>query len=171
MKRVVIGIDPASNSVGFAAIDPDARELLFTSLIVADPNESSRDRIRYIAEEISLLLAGIDPDLNAFVFSENSVMRGAGGATFQRAIGAIQSRVPDWMNLEDIQNSTVKKLVGGRGQADKQTVAIGAEYWFPERSESREQVRTLRALLQWDVTDAIAIAIAGWERKCTSIKI
>lgn len=157
MKRIVVGIDPSSNSAGFAAIDIDARELLHAETIVANSKAAPRERIRFIADAIGLLLESIDPDADVCVFSENTVMRGAGGATFQRCIGAIQSRVPMRMTFMDIQNTTVKKLVGGHGKADKVEVAYGARSWLSQQHQLDHLITTG----QFDVTDAVAIGIAG----------
>ncbi len=159
-RRIVVGIDPSSNSVGFAAIDPDTRELLHTELIVADEEATPSIRIKYIADQIAQLLEGIDPEAECAVYTENTVMRGAGGATFQRAIGAMHSRVPSHMSVSDIQNSTVKKIVGGKGGADKEQVARGAGTWLQPVDDIRK-VAELAASGKYDVTDAIAIAIAG----------
>jgi Holliday junction resolvasome RuvABC endonuclease subunit len=163
VKRLVVGIDPATKVVGFAAFDPDTREILHTQLITSSHKDASR-RIKEIAEDVYSLLLGLDPELEVSVYTENTVMRGAGGATFQRGIGAIHAAIPYSFSIGEVQNSTVKKVVGGHGRAEKDVVAAGAGLFFPAGSASRLKVVDLIAAELWDITDALAIGITGFLR-------
>ncbi len=148
-------------------IDPDSRELLHADCFKSDFDDANR-RAKHMAEQVGEALMGIDPELEVSVYTENSVMRGKGGATFQRVIGAIHSVIPYSYHLGEVQNSTVKKHVGGHGQADKRQVAQGAHDYFVgdggrTQTPSSEAAERLLIETKWDITDAIAIAITGYE--------
>lgn len=163
MRKLVVGIDPSTHSTGFAAFDPDSHEIIFTRLFTSNLKDARR-RVKEIADQVCEAIEGIDPDLDVYVYSENTVMRGVGGATFQRCIGAIHSRVPKRMHLDEIQNSTVKKMVGGHGQADKLQVAQGLIGCLWKDNATKTIIECLIKQEAWDVTDALAIGYSGYAR-------
>jgi Holliday junction resolvasome RuvABC endonuclease subunit len=164
MRNIVIGLDPGtgiSSPTGFAAFDPDAQVLLHAQEVWTSKQEFS-ERIKEIADQVEELLFAIDPDVNVTVYVESFVMRGKGGEMLARLTGALMASVPDHCQpVATIQNTTVKKIVGGHGRADKAEVANGVHTYFQADAESRERVQAYINAKLFDVLDALAIGIAG----------
>jgi Holliday junction resolvasome RuvABC endonuclease subunit len=165
VKRIVVGLDPGtgvSSPTGFAAFDPDSRDLLYHSNLVSKHKPLST-RIKDIAEQVADGLATIDPDVEVFVFTETFMMRGKSGQNLQRLIGALTAAVPyQYQPVGEVYNTTVKKVVAGHGAADKSQVAAGVYAWGSENAETKLQLDALIARGEWDVLDAFAIGLAGW---------
>lgn len=164
--RLVVGLDPGTGKTsptGFAAFDPETRALIHTERITSEAEEY-RDRYREIAGRIGELLEVIDPDMDVLVVCESFVLRGKGGEILARLTGAFMAAVPARQRFAFVQNTTVKKIVGGHGRADKHEVALGVFAWLSGNDETSEQVRHLINNAEWDVLDAIAIGIAGYLR-------
>lgn len=169
MDKIVIAIDPGTgrtSPTGFVAFDPDLRMILHHQRVTST-HKDTRHRIKDIFEQVSTAISAIDPDLEANVFCESFVMRGKGGETLARLTGAFMVAVPYEISFEFVQNTTVKRIVGGSGKADKAAVAKGVYLWFENAPlETRAKIEQLIEDEEWDVLDALAIGIAGWERRC-----
>ena len=166
MRRLIVGLDPGSGSsspTGVAVADPDTRSLLFASNIWSNAKEQSK-RLYHFHEQVSDILGAIDPDLEVYVFVESFFIRGKGNTVLQQVIGALKAAVPERAYLADVPNTTVKRLVGGTGKADKAQVAAGVYKWAAMNEEAALAVHDLIAQKEFDVLDAFAIAIAGWEQ-------
>lgn len=161
-KRLVVGVDPgsgASSPTGFACFYPEERLLVHTEDIW--PSEGAteyRDRYRQIAGRVHELLEFIDPELDVLVVCESFVMRGKGGEILARLTGALMAAIPEHHRFAFVQNSSVKKVVGGHGQAEKEIVARGVLNFF----EQAQAVADIIAAGRWDLTDALAIGITGY---------
>lgn len=165
MKRIVVGIDPGtgkSSPTGFAAFDPDSRTPIHVENITSKAGEY-RTRYKEIAARISELLQAIPNDIEVLVACESFVMRGKGGEVLARLTGAIMAAVPEHHEFTFVQNTTVKKVVGGHGQADKDEVANGVADFF---GLSAGQLNKLSS----DEIDALAIGITAHKtRNCDEI--
>ena len=59
-----------------------------------------------------------------------------------------------------IQNTSVKRLVGGTGTADKLQVAKGVQAYFKGSTTIEKYIKEEN----WDILDAAAIAISGYKK-------
>ena len=162
--RLVIGLDPGTgvtSPTGFVAFDPDARVLVHSERIWAPPGDISQ-RCRYVAACVEESLLAIDPEMECSVYIESFVMRGKAGENLARLTGALMAAVPEHLQpVRTVHNTTVKKVVGGHGRADKIQVAQGVLDYFREAELTRAEVETLIDKADWDILDAAAIGIAG----------
>lgn len=164
---LVIGIDPSTKRCGLAVIDPDTRTLLHAELLESK-HDDARLRIKEIFEMAYERISMLDPELEVEVYCESTVMRGKGGETLARVTGALMAAVPFEFHFEFMHNVSMKKAIGGHGKAEKDEVAHGVANWFGAcgaDDRSWERVCKLWEAEAYDITDAIGIAIAGWERR------
>ena len=89
-------------------------------------------------------------------------MRGKGGETLQRMIGAYMSQFPYDCPSIHVQNTTVKKVVGGSGKAEKDQVAAGVAAWFSSNSASASLIKELTLKHEYEILDSLAIGITGY---------
>ena len=164
-SNLVIGIDPGtgvSSPMGFALIEPETKQILFTAEFWTKYKKLEH-RIRDISEQFEAVLTGAVLEEGDAIFIEYFVMRGKGGETLQRMIGSIMGRTPYDLQLDHVQNTSVKLIVGGAGTADKVDVARGLRDYF-NKEPARKFVQALINKEQWDQLDALAIGLAGWHR-------
>jgi len=153
--RITIGIDPGSGSssptaVGAIMLEP----LRFVHVEDFWPKSKSQNaRLRELNEFATVLLGSIDPDAELTVVVESFCIRGRGNQILQQVIGALKAAVPAHAQLIDVPNTTVKRLIGGSGKADKQAVAAGVA----------KRLNIDVSELSPDQTDALAIALAAME--------
>jgi len=168
--NVVIGLDPGTgvaSPTGCAAFDPDSKEIFFMANVYpARGIKEFHKRIRSIAELCQeFMLAFSEQDYKMYTYCESFVMRGKGGEMLARLTGALMASVPTHAEFDTVANTTVKKLVGAHGHADKRDVAVGVLAWFSKNKESVEKVEQAIKAADWDKIDALAIGIAGWMRE------
>lgn len=171
MKRtIIIGVDPGtgvSSPTGFVGIDSYTREILWQEK-VGSKHKKLEHRIREISELIDMHLISVDqgkePSTQVLVCIESFVMRGKGGESLQRLIGSILGRVPYGFTVVHVPNTRMKHVMGGSGRADKPEVGQGVLEWFEgENPSAVKQVKILLADREWDILDALGIAITGFE--------
>jgi Holliday junction resolvasome RuvABC endonuclease subunit len=161
---LVLGIDPATRKCGLAIFDPKTKEI-FLAVIVESKNSNYIVRTREIVNKICLHLALFDASQDiSEVYIEKFAMKGIAGEMLHKFIGACQYGLGE-RNVAEVRNTTVKKIVGGHGHAEKNEVAIGVLNYFAEDEVSRNHIEQLIVDEKWDITDAFAIAIAGLEQK------
>jgi Holliday junction resolvasome RuvABC endonuclease subunit len=158
---LVVGIDPATRKCGLCVFDPETKEI-FGAIVVESSNSNYIIRTRDIVNKICLQLA-LFPDAKQ-VFLEKFAMQGVAGEMLHKFIGACQFALGEDRSIKEVRNTTVKKIVGGHGHAEKSEVAIGVLNYFAEDEVSRNHIEQLIVDEQWDITDAFAIAIAGLEQ-------
>lgn len=168
---ISIGIDPGTDSAsptGFAAIDTRTKELLWFSF-VGSRYSKLEHRIKEISDLVEKTLSQLDDELTSsrpvIVCIEDFYMRGIGGRTLQRLIGSIMGRVPYKFQVRFINNLTMKKMVTGSGKATKREVAEGVREWFSDNPVTHEIVEELASSEDWDVTDALGLAITGFKKE------
>lgn len=159
----IMGIDPGTGLSSPAAMfvyDSNSFRIIHYEKFTSKKKDATC-RIREIALNIADRISYFKPDLFCI---ENFVMRGKGGETLQRFIGSLIPFTKEEIPFLQIQNTTVKKVVGGSGKAEKLQVAEGVLEYFTGSL-------TIKKLLeeeQWDILDAAAIAISGnkkWKEK------
>ena len=163
---LVVGIDPASNTVGLAIFDPDTKELFVFKQIVAPKSDGVHRRLVYLHEQLANELIVLDPNERTYAFIENTVMQGRSGQVLANATGALMSAVPYYCEYQPVQNTTVKRIVGGTGKADKVEVARGVLAWAQGNVATVEKVRAAIQAGNFDQLDALAIGLAGYWREC-----
>jgi Holliday junction resolvasome RuvABC endonuclease subunit len=165
----VCGIDPGGGSSSPTAIvsfDPLTLGIWSSDVI-------ERGSLHTFTKETERHLAYSGP--GDLVFIESFFINVAAEINrLQQVIGALKAGVPDHCELADVANTTMKKVVGGHGRAEKDVVATGLLALFAENPES---VRTIQEWIdskKWDLTDALAIAVSpaitcdSWRRKWRS---
>jgi len=172
---IIIGIDPGtgiSSPTGFAVVNTTTREILYAGNITTNRKELAH-RIKQISdifEKTVLDIAATYPDATITCYIEQFVMRGKGGETLQRLVGSLLGRIPYDLGVEYIQNSTVKSVIAGHGQADKVSVARGLEGHFLTNAESHGLIKELVIKGEFDILDALAIGVTGWATKPRIVK-
>ena len=165
---LVIAADPGtgiSSPTGFAVFEPETKEIHYLANI-GTKRKALQHRLRDIADVFSNTIEDIDrefKDHTILVCIEYFVMRGKGGETLQRLIGALMSRLPYHFELMHIQNSKVKLMLAGHGHADKSLVALGVLEYFRENNVSEAYIKDLTLRKESDILDALAIGVAGWQ--------
>lgn len=155
---IVLGIDPGTGLNSPAAIfvfDAVTKKIIYSDEYSSKKKDAT-SRIREIALKIAQKIGYFRPDLFCI---ENFVMRGKGGETLQRFIGSLIPFTLEVVPFIQVQNTTVKKMVGGTGKAEKPEVALGVLNYF----EGISDIQTLIDNEKWDTLDAAAIAISGYE--------
>jgi Holliday junction resolvasome RuvABC endonuclease subunit len=154
----VIGIDPGSTT-GIAIFDTDTKDIELAELYEAIHDDYD-DKIRWLSDAVKEC---IDDTKNIeLICIETFVMRGKGGQQLQKLIGGYIAATPDGVPVRHCFNTTVKKLVGGKGNDDKEVVADGVLTYFSSNAESKRKLLKIISKEQGDLTDAFAIGIAGW---------
>lgn len=159
--KIVIGIDPgtgAKSGTGIAIFNPELKQIMSTFCIKPDGKTPLHVRIQEISNEIKELVVNRYPAKVSLYCMEHFVMRGKSGETLQKLIGGIMSIIPESAKFVEVHNMTIKKEMGG---ISKEEVAAGVLNWFKGGDEI-----TVRSLIEgghWDITDALAIGIVGYE--------
>ena len=172
---IVIGIDPGSgvsSDTGFAAFDSETGEVIY-ALEVGSQRRELRHRLADISSTVSALLTECSQRGKTFAAIESFVMRGKGGETLQRLIGAFMATCPDEVYLTAIQNTTIKKVLAGHGHADKASVAIGVLQYFETELPNKNTAALIKSLIsskQFDILDALAIGVSAWQSEKASVK-
>lgn len=166
---LIIGIDPSSgaaSALGICIIDSRNRKILdIDEILPAGKYTSVEVRIRLIANKLKQILSKYYYYESALVATEFTIMKGKGGESLNRAIGAIISSVPlekDGWIWKNVQNTSVKLLVAGAGNAEKEAVALGTEKFFINDPPSIDIIKSLIKLEKWDIMDATAIGITAY---------
>jgi Holliday junction resolvasome RuvABC endonuclease subunit len=161
----VVGIDPGtgvSSPTGLVIFDSESGEIEKYKTI--RPKAGAKDanaRLRQVTEQIQKEASAYE-DVG-LICIETFVMRGIGGQTLQRMIGAAIATSPERVPLQEVYNTTVKRIVGGSGKADKRDVAYGVLDWFTAKNDSSaEGIKRLIYEERFDELDAFAIGIAGF---------
>lgn len=159
---IVVGCDPGTgvkSPTGFVAFDPSDKHIIhFTN--VKSKSKTTEGRAKDISKRVSELITELEVEPGVFCI-ENFVMRGKGGQTLQRFIGAVLSHLPDGWEIKQPFNTAVKRIVAGDGDADKLEVAQGVSRYFQRNLESYKIIEELTLHEEWDILDAFAIGIAG----------
>jgi Holliday junction resolvasome RuvABC endonuclease subunit len=164
--KLVVAIDPAtgaSSPTGLAIFNSETRAIIM-SCNVTTSEQSAHGKLRDLSNQMEQFYRyaatlNVRPIL---VASETFMMMNKRiSDILQRLIGAYMSRIPDGFCFETVHNTTIKKLVTGRGQADKMEVALGVLYYFKDVPQSGAHILDLITKEQWDRTDAFAIGIAA----------
>lgn len=172
---IIIGIDPGtgiSSPTGFSAIDVHTKEIFYAGNITTNRKELAH-RIKHISDIFENTLLDIvkaNPNATITCYVEQFVMRGKGGETLQRLVGSLLGRIPYDIGVEYIQNSTVKAVIAGHGQADKTSVARGLEGYFLTNPKSYGLIKELVENGEFDIIDSLAIGITGWRTKPKVVK-
>lgn len=169
--RVAIGIDPGSGKsspTGFAAIDPDTKTLIFKQNVRMDCDDFAH-RIKGISSEVADLVSSVDPDIEVNVYIESFVMRGKGGEMLARLTGALMACIPYERQIAFVHNTTMKKDIAGHGRAEKEEVANALFIWAEGNSETQEEITNLTIAREWDILDAIGLAVAGDRKRQESL--
>jgi hypothetical protein len=155
---LVIGIDQSSGSrskCGVCVFDPTEGLIIEAhGLTVENPKAPAWVRIRSIAKQLRAIFERYQ-DRTCEVRVEATVMRGKGGETLQRMVGAIIGRMPERFSLREVHNMSLKVHWCGRGSAEKSDMG---EALLKEAYLNHDYITKLIADQEWDVIDAICIA-------------
>jgi Holliday junction resolvasome RuvABC endonuclease subunit len=161
----IVGIDPGTGStspLGVVTVDFTDRSIKGYAEYWSDGGNATA-RIRDIASH----MCKDWPEVVDIVAVEYFVMRGKGGETLARMVGAVLGCLPPLSQYVEVQNSTLKKFVGGHGAASKEEVAEGVLEYFMINDNSLALVTEFVLEERWDLVDALAIAITAYETRKT----
>lgn len=163
---IVVGIDPgtgSSSACGLAVFDSETRDILLAKAIwPSSPRyfKPTHHRIKNIVSQLETQLKSYaGPD--TLIAIESFVMRGKGGETLQRMIGATLTALPYECQVVEVQNTTMKLWVGKSGKASKAEVGQGVSDFFDCNEPSSLTIDGFVNALEFDVIDALGIAVAA----------
>lgn len=168
-RRLIISIDPGSgisSPTGLTVFDPQTKEILYASNITTKFKQLAH-RIKDISDQVELVFKEVQEATDGreiVVTIESFVMRGKGGETLQRLIGGFLSKTPYLFRIEHVQNSTIKKILAGHGQADKASVAAGTRDYFASNPDSVKLINLLLSKQELDILDSLAIGVT-WAKQ------
>jgi Holliday junction resolvasome RuvABC endonuclease subunit len=166
-RQLVIGIDPGSgvaSPTGLSVFDVETREILLADNL-GTRHKALQHRIKDISDQLEDYIKQVItnyPDASIIVAVEYFVMLGKGGEILNRLIGSFMGRLPYNIEFTQVQNTTVKRLVGGHGRAEKQQVAAGLLPLFSNNETSMAQIMQLTSEAEWDILDSLAIGVSAW---------
>lgn len=157
----ILGIDPSLTSTGYAVIDLDGK-LKFCDTIKTKSNENLFDRWdRIVNTLIQIAFVNACTSVKPFVYMEGypyGMARRGGGHIFGLAeLGGIikyEFRTQKGTEIQVVATQTAKKAATGKGNAKKEQV----------RAALQEKYSILEEKVSLDITDAIAVALAGREK-------
>jgi Holliday junction resolvasome RuvABC endonuclease subunit len=164
---IIIGLDPGtgrSSPTGIFIFDEEDGMILYAGNFYPLRNKEHSSLTEHLRLTLPCIL-GHRPKSDILIAIETFVMRGKAGQMLQRLIGAALSDLEMRGHIVEVYNTTVKKLIGGTGKADKEQVANGVLEYFTERAISEEYIKNLIKNKNWDTLDAAAIALAGLHEK------
>lgn len=157
---LVVALDPATASFGFAVYDTASMEVVTVKEFKA-LGKDLRVRIKSMSVQLANEFKKLEAmNVEYIIFCEQFVMVGKGGEALQRMIGAAMAISPGHRPFEHVNNLQVKAYVGGTGKADKAQVAAGLRQFFPQDVVVEELIQGHR----YDATDALAIGVTGYEK-------
>ena len=168
---IVVGLDPGlgvKSPTGFVAFDmSDYSILLYKNLWTQKSFKQLHFKLADLSnklyEELETLSRLQAPGERALFATEYFVMKGKGGQSLQRLVGAYYSVLPSYYDVIEVQNTGVKQVIGGTGKGDKRAVAEGVHSWLlGKNKESAKIVWNLINEESWDILDAMAIGITGY---------
>lgn len=151
----VLGIDPGLVRTGWAVVEPAAREArtLGYGLIAPDKDAELPKRLAEGARELRIVLAEHKPSIVALEEVFTSVRHPRSALLMAHMRGVICLVVEEaGVPILPLTATTVKQRITGSGHASKEQIQR-----MVLRITDLEDVGRLR----WDVTDAIALALAG----------
>lgn len=168
---LAVGIDPSSgarSSVGFSVIDMETMQILVAKEFKIPASPDLKVRLKHIAahmvKEFKILEV---QDQEYIICIEQTVMRGKGGESLNRAIGAIMVTMPLARKLYHVSNMRMKLFISGSGKGDKKDIAEGLKKYFP----NSDLLFQLTTSSRWDTIDSIGIAITGYKENVEKLKI
>lgn len=173
---LIVGVDPSSGSsspVGLSIFDPQTMDIL-EAVNLHTKHKKLEHRIKDLADQLETVFKVIEkdaPEYKVIVAIETFVMAGKSGQILQNAIGAFLSRVPYHFQVELIQNTTMKKVIGGTGSAEKKTIGRGLEAFFEDNIDSFKLIKQLTDRGEVDIIDSIGLGVTAWlKSKKTDLK-
>ena len=159
---IVIGIDPATHTTGYARFNSETRRIYETCAIKSF-HKKADDRIREISRAVFDLVdcKGYPPPETLFIETTHFRQNRNTNDMYQQLCGAIVGVIGFEHKTQYVQNTTMKKVVGGSGKADKQQVAAGVLEYFAPVTQSFQYVKQLIESERFDETDALGVGIAG----------
>lgn len=171
--KIVIGCDPASgasSNTGFSAILVDTKEIICLEEIAPnDRFDTVDERIYTIAQKYAnmLELFAACSSEEVLVCFEHFIMKGRGGEVLNRVIGAFLGHTR--FSTHHIATTAVKKYISGTGLGDKEDVVKGLLRYYEGNKDALDLIEGVRD--NDDITDSLAIAIAGYDDYLKNSKI
>lgn len=161
-SRVILGVDPGTNILGFALIGIIDRdfELIDMGVFNMQKQENHLEKLKMIAEELSILMDKFKPDelaIEAPFFGKNvqSMLK------LGRAQGvAMTVAITKGIHITEYSPKKIKQSITGNGNASKEQVS-GILGHLCNRSLDTEKL---------DATDALATAICHHYQRITPNK-
>ncbi len=163
---IFIAIDPGTglkSACGIAILKSSSVgvELLqLKDLWTRTPQPNALMRIRDIVDQIEdIYTEWYDKENgNIAVAIESFVMRGKGGESLQRFIGAALTRVPSpKVPIIEVANTKMKKFVGGSGASDKEAILKKVLIKFP----ANQALIMAGVRKEYDAIDAVGIGLTA----------
>lgn len=145
---ILLAIDPASNSSGYAFFEDGT--LLFASKFVSSAETPLKRRIQTAIHFHQLF------DQCDVVVSEEPMLQGRNNNGMNRLLGMFEFGNPEICWVHPL---TMKKEIAGTGKAEKLDVAIAAGSFLKSEKEKEILAKAISEE-EWDLTDAIAIGLS-----------
>lgn len=159
--KIILGIDPGSNIMGFAiiGIKKNDMHLLEFGYKTMASLENHIEKLKLISEHIAIIIDQYKPDemaIEAPFFGKNvqSMLK------LGRAQGvAMAVAITKGVNITEYSAKKIKQSVTGNGNASKEQVAGVLEHILRQKLDSRNK----------DATDALAIAVCHHFQKTNTV--
>lgn len=152
--RVILGIDPGSNLMGWALLSTGYRVLKTLEIGVLELKKIREPflKLQHIFEEVCGLIATYQPHelaIEAPFYGKNvQSMLTLGRAQGMAIAAALAHKIP----VFEYAPRKVKLSITGRGAASKEQVATMLQ----------KTVQMTKAPVKWDATDALAVAVCHY---------
>lgn len=158
---IVIGIDPgtsASSPLGYSRFN-SVTKVIYEAQTVSSKRHDAANRIHDISRQLYDLVNCLSYPPADIMCIETTFLRGKGNNSYQQMVGGSMAAAMGVTKIVFVPNTTMKKIVGGHGGADKVDVANGVLDYFGSDRLALEAAFNA----EWDITDSLAIGIAGLE--------
>lgn len=156
--KVYIGIDPGTTSCGVAVIHPRG---IITETIKYD-DKTSVKRIFNIVDDFEFYYNEYFQADNAFVYCEEPYLPGKGNKTMNRFLGALEYMLFSYhVKVRYVSPKEIKAALGNGSWTKQQVAKAICEH--PRLKNHANIIRNKIKEQAWDETDALAIALFGYE--------
>lgn len=159
MKKVILACDPGSgvkSAFGLCLYNPNTDHVIDVLEIRPSLQKPTWKRLQDVAHQVAQYIKVAESKYGPLeVRSEKFIMRGLGGETLNRLIGAVLFAIPTASDFVEVHNIVLKRNLTGNARADKKEIGEALLKRFPH------QTKLIQSLIDGDKLDGLdAIAIA-----------
>jgi len=161
--RVILGIDPGTNLMGWAILSVERKVLKPLEIGILELNKIKDPflKLQHIFEEVCGLIATYHPHelaIEAPFYGKNvQSMLKLGRAQGMAIAAALAHKIP----VSEYAPRKVKLSITGRGAASKEQVAAMLQ----------KTIQMVKVPVKWDATDALAVAVCHYYQSISAVPV